>query len=91
MSTYLLAFIVSQFTHTETLERHTVYARPAKIKNGKGDFALEIGNKVLTSIENFLSSNYSLEKIDQAAILNGYFAGGAMENWGLVTYKCVAA
>lgn len=87
MSTYLLAFIVSQFDHTETLERNTVYARPHEIDEGKGQYALEIGEKVLKGIEEFLSVDYSLEKMDQAAIPNNYFAAGAMENWGLVTYR----
>lgn len=87
MSTYLLAFIVSKFDHTEALERHTVYARPAEISQGKGEYALETGDKVLKAIEDFLSVEYSLEKMDQAAIPNDYFAAGAMENWGLVTYR----
>lgn len=87
MSTYLLAFIVSQFDHTETLERNTVYARPQEIAEGKGQYALETGDKVLKAIEEFLSVNYTLEKMDQAAIPNNYFAAGAMENWGLVTYR----
>lgn len=87
MSTYLLAFIVSQFNHTEALERQTVYARPQEIAEGKGQYALETGEKVLKGIEEFLSVNYSLEKMDQAAIPNNYFAAGAMENWGLVTYR----
>lgn len=89
MSTYLLAFIVSKFDHTQTLERHTVYARPEEIKQGKGEYALETGDKVLKGIEDFLSVDYSLEKMDQAAIPNNYFAAGAMENWGLVTYRYV--
>lgn len=85
MSTYLLAFIVSQFDHTETQERHTVYARPTEIS--KGAYALETGQKTLQAIESFLDVDYSLEKMDQAAIPNNYFAAGAMENWGLVTYR----
>lgn len=89
MSTYLIAFIVSTLDHTEKLERNTVYARPEEIKQGNGQYALEIGEEVLKSIEEFLSVNYSLNKMDQAAIPNDYFASGAMENWGLVTYRFV--
>lgn len=87
MSTYLLAFIVSQFNHTETIERNTVYARPEEISAGKAAYAVETGEKTLKAIEEFLSVDYSLEKMDQAAIPNNYFAAGAMENWGLVTYR----
>lgn len=87
MSTYLLAFIVSQFDHTQTLERHTVYARPQEIAQGTAQFALETGEKALKAMEDFVNVKYSLEKMDQAAIPNNYFAAGAMENWGLVTYR----
>lgn len=86
MSTYLLAFIVSEFSSVQ-LETYGVYAKSQEIDAGKAQYALETGKKVLQGIAGFVGVPYSLEKMDQAAIPDDYFAAGAMENWGLVTYR----
>lgn len=87
MSTYLLAFIVSNFSSTEVNGIHQVYARPQEIEAGKADYALDAAGKLLSTIEDFVDVEYALEKMDQAAIPDDYFYFGAMENWGLVTYR----
>lgn len=86
MSTYLIAFIVSNFSNV-TKGNQAVYARDEYIAEGRGDYALDVGIATITALEDFLNIEYALEKLDQAAIPDAYFYFGAMENWGLVTYK----
>lgn len=87
MSSYLLAFIVSEFSSTDQLGIHRVFARPQEINAGKGQYALETGQAALNVIADYVRIPYALEKIDQAAIPDDYFHFGAMENWGLITYR----
>jgi aminopeptidase N len=51
----------------------------------QGEFALECGVRALTFFSRFFSLPYPLSKYDMVAIPD--FAAGAMENWGLVTYR----
>lgn len=86
MSTYLIAFIVSDF-HNVSKENQAVYARDEYITEGRGDYALDVGIATIDALEDFIGINYALEKLYQAAIPDAYFYFGAMENWGLATYK----
>ncbi|XP_074597724.1 puromycin-sensitive aminopeptidase-like isoform X2 [Brevipalpus obovatus] len=87
MSTYLVAFVVGEYEYIETkTERGTsvkVYTQIGKKDQGK--FALETASKCLTLFEKYFNIPYPLEKLDHIAIPD--FASGAMENWGLVTYR----
>lgn len=49
------------------------------------DFANEIGPKCLNFYDEFFKIDYPLPKMDMIAIPD--FNAGAMENWGLVTYR----
>lgn len=84
MSTYLLAFIVSDFTYIEGY-RQRVYSRPQYIANGDAAFALDVGIDTLEALETYTRVNYTFSKIYQVSIPQ--FSAGAMENWGLVTYR----
>lgn len=86
MSTYLAAFVVSDFDYAEK-GNQKVYARPQAIKEGLGDYALQAGIDVLEFLAEYLHYPYTASKMDQIAFPDDYFAAGAMENWGLVTYK----
>ncbi|NWI49055.1 AMPN Aminopeptidase, partial [Calyptomena viridis] len=88
MSTYLLAFIVSQFdcvqnTSGDPLIR--IWGRPKAIKEGQGAYALNVTGPILNFFEQHYSTPYPLPKSDQVALPD--FNAGAMENWGLVTYR----
>ncbi|KAI5105610.1 aminopeptidase N [Silurus meridionalis] len=88
MSTYLLAFIVSDFEAIKTMEGDVmirIFARKEAIDAGHGDYALNITGKILKFFERYYNSTYPLSKSDQVALPD--FNAGAMENWGLITYR----
>ncbi|GJQ73763.1 hypothetical protein Trydic_g18704 [Trypoxylus dichotomus] len=86
MPTYLVAFIVSEMDFTEEGNQR-VYAAPAHIADGRGEYGLTMGIEILDVMANFTNISYVLPKMYQAAIPDNWFAAGAMENWGLVTYR----
>uniref|UniRef100_A0A3P8SB73 Aminopeptidase n=1 Tax=Amphiprion percula TaxID=161767 RepID=A0A3P8SB73_AMPPE len=89
MSTYLLAFVVCDFTYigsepgADVLIR--IWARRKAIEEGQGDYALNKTGPILSFFENYYNSSYPLSKSDQIALPD--FSAGAMENWGLITYR----
>ncbi|KAI4726645.1 hypothetical protein E4T49_05509 [Aureobasidium sp. EXF-10728] len=89
MSTYLLAFIVGELNMIETDAFRLpvrVFATPDKdIEHGR--FSLELAAKTLEFYETKFNSKFPLPKMDMVAIPD--FSAGAMENWGLVTYRVV--
>uniref|UniRef100_A0A674C3U1 Aminopeptidase n=1 Tax=Salmo trutta TaxID=8032 RepID=A0A674C3U1_SALTR len=90
MSTYLLAFIVSDFAHiTGSIENNNVlvriWARRKAIAEGHGYYALNVTGPMLQFYEGYYNASYPLSKSDQIALPD--FSAGAMENWGLITYR----
>ncbi|NXB65721.1 AMPN Aminopeptidase, partial [Struthidea cinerea] len=88
MSTYLLAFIVSQFTYVKSDSEKTlirIWGRPKAITEGQGDYALNVTGRILSFFEAHYNTAYPLPKSDQVGLPD--FNAGAMENWGLVTYR----
>ncbi|XP_048758250.1 puromycin-sensitive aminopeptidase-like isoform X2 [Ostrea edulis] len=87
MSTYLLAFVVGEYDYVEAKDADGVMVRvytPVG-KKEQGQFALEVAVKTLPFYKDYFKIAYPLPKIDLIAIAD--FAAGAMENWGLVTYR----
>lgn len=87
-SSYLIAFVVSDFEYTSNAGRpdvlpHRVYAKPSEVNNTL--LALKDGERILSAISDYVNINYTYPKMDQIAIPD--FDAGAMENWGLVTYR----
>jgi len=87
MSTYLLAFVVGEFDLVEGNTPEGVHVRvfTPPGKKEQGSFALEVCIKSLSFFSQYFGIPYPLKKMDCIAIPD--FAAGAMENWGLVTYR----
>ena len=88
MSTYLLAWVIGKF-HGKTIKNAhgveiTTYATLVQDINAV-DFANEIAAKSLEFYDDNFGVSYPLKKLDQVALPD--FEAGAMENWGLVTYR----
>uniref|UniRef100_A0A8D2E287 Aminopeptidase n=1 Tax=Sciurus vulgaris TaxID=55149 RepID=A0A8D2E287_SCIVU len=87
MSTYLVCFAVHQFTSITKMSKSgkplTVYVQPEQ--KHTADYAANITKVVFDYFEEYFAINYSLPKLDKIAIPD--FGTGAMENWGLVTYR----
>ncbi|XP_068954709.1 aminopeptidase N isoform X1 [Petaurus breviceps papuanus] len=88
MSTYLLAYIVCQFEAQESSQENVqirIWARPNAIQSGHGQYALNVTGPILDFFADHYNTSYPLPKSDQIALPD--FNAGAMENWGLVTYR----
>lgn len=87
MSTYLLAFVVGELKYVERKSETGVvvrtWATPENVQHT--DFTLDVAVKCIDFYNDFFGIPYPLEKCDNVAIPD--FAAGAMENWGLVTYR----
>ncbi|XP_050562660.1 aminopeptidase N isoform X2 [Spodoptera frugiperda] len=82
MSTYLVAFTVTDFKNM-TNNKFSVWARSEAVQSAA--FALEIGPKILKYLEEYYKIKFPLPKIDMIALPD--FKNGAMENWGLLTFR----
>ena len=90
MSTYLVAFVVSDYTCTqgEPIDgtQTEVCSRP-ETENMRGT-ALAAAPQILRIMEGYTGVSYTsshIGKLTQISIPD--YAAGAMENWGLVTYR----
>lgn len=87
MSTYLLAFVQGNIRHKELKTKNGTLVRAFATPNNIDfvDFSLDVAVKCLEFYEDYFDIPYPLEKSDMIALPD--FASGAMENWGLVTYR----
>ena len=88
MSTYLLAWVIGKFHGKSVTNKHGVKITTYAALNQDieaVDFANEIAAKSLEFYDDNFGVPYPLEKLDQVALPD--FEAGAMENWGLVTYR----
>ncbi|XP_011870128.1 PREDICTED: aminopeptidase N-like [Vollenhovia emeryi] len=84
MSTYLVAFIVFDFDAWKSQDGNfSVWARHDAINQSR--YSLNIGPKVLKFYEDYFKIKFPLPKMDMVALPD--FSAGAMENWGLITYR----
>ena len=88
MPTYLVAFafgdLQSKTTRTKSGVEVGVFATKAH-KANELDFALDIAKRSIEFYEDFYQTPYPLPHSWQLALPD--FSAGAMENWGLVTYR----
>ncbi|XP_061552400.1 glutamyl aminopeptidase [Phycodurus eques] len=87
MSTYLVCFAVHQFDHVERLSARgiplRIYTQPSQIETAT--YAANTTKIIFDYFEEYFNMNYSIPKLDKIAIPD--FGTGAMENWGLITYR----
>ena len=88
MSTYLAAFVAGDLQRATTaaksgVEVH-VYATPAQ-SAGSLNWALQHAAQTIDFFDEYFGVPYPLPKSDHVALPD--FSSGAMENWGLVTYR----
>ena len=88
MSSYLLAFVVGELhkktAHTTSGVEVNVWATPAQSEETL-DFALDIATHSIDFYDEYFGVLYPLPKSDHVALPD--FSSGAMENWGLITYR----
>ena len=98
MSTYLLAIVISDYDFSEsgvspgTGTSVTVAGPKHRIDQGLGEYGKNISMAIIDGYSEYYGYDYADSftgsggaKSDQFGISD--FAAGAMENWGLVTYK----
>lgn len=87
MSTYLVAWVIGELDFVEATNRDGVQVRvyAAKGHAEQGRFGLDVGCRTLAFFNDYFGIAYPLPKMDMVAIPD--FSAGAMENWGLVTYR----
>ncbi len=91
MSTYLLAFAVGEIHAVEAKTKQgTIVKTWSTVAQPKSslEFANDQAVKVLEYFTDYFDTPFPLKKIDQIALPD--FESGAMENWGLVTYREIA-
>ena len=88
MSTYLVALVMGEMRSktAKTTEGTdvSIWATPAH-SSASLDFALDHAVKTIEYFNQYFGSPYPLPKSDHVAVPD--FSSGAMENWGLITYR----
>jgi aminopeptidase N len=91
MSSYLLAFVVGELHCVEAKNKSGIemrtwasVAQPKKFLKYANDEAV----RIIDFFEDYFKTPFPLKKCDQVALPD--FESGAMENWGLITYREVA-
>jgi aminopeptidase N len=91
MSSYLLAWVYGDLIKKSATTKSGVevniwatIAQPAMSL----DFALDIATRTIDFFDDYFGTPYPLPKCDHVALPD--FSSGAMENWGLITYREVA-
>ncbi|KAK4308314.1 hypothetical protein Pmani_019995 [Petrolisthes manimaculis] len=87
MVTYLVCFIVCDFTYKETIMSSgmpfRVYAPSGRIDNT--DYSLSVASSILQMYEVMFDLAFPLPKCDMAAIPD--YSSGATEHWGIITFR----
>ncbi|KAH0558894.1 hypothetical protein GP486_004479, partial [Trichoglossum hirsutum] len=95
MSTYLLAWAFGDFDYVEdfTSRKYNGKNLPVRVYTTKGlkeqgRFALKNAAQIVDYFSEIFRIDYPLPKVDLLAVHE--FSHGAMENWGLITYRTTA-
>jgi len=85
MSSYLNVFVAGEFDLIESRSGPTqIRVIATKGKAELGRYALEATAQIVQYYNDYFGVPYPLPKLDQIALPGGF--GGAMENWGGITY-----
>ena len=85
MSSYLNVFVAGELDLIESRSGPTqIRVVATKGKAELGRYALEVTAQILRYYNDYFGVPYPLPKLDQIALPGGF--GGAMENWGGITY-----
>ena len=85
MSSYLNVFVAGELESIESQSGPTrIRVIATKGKAEMGRYALEATAQILQYYNDYFGVAYPLPKLDQIALPGGF--GGAMENWGGITY-----
>jgi aminopeptidase N len=87
MSSYLVAIVVGDLAKLSGKTARGIEVNVFAIPDSASQlpFSLDVAIKSIDWYENYFGIDYPLPKLDMVAIPD--FASGAMENWGLVTYR----
>lgn len=91
MQTYLVAFLVSDYASERQVVNApkqlavSTIARPTAAH--QLTYSVDASVRFLRELEKYFDYSYAMSKIDNVAVVDSDFAAGAMENWGLVTYR----
>ncbi|KAL2759772.1 hypothetical protein ACRALDRAFT_2095279 [Sodiomyces alcalophilus JCM 7366] len=95
MSTYLLAWAIGDFEYIEDFTERKYDGKPIPVRvyttrglKEQGRWALWHAPKIIDYFSDVFGIDYPLPKADLLAVHE--FTAGAMENWGLVTYRTTA-
>nr|CAD7396262.1 unnamed protein product [Timema cristinae] len=83
LSTYLMAFIVSDFTNLTSDNYLSLWQRQEAIS--QAEYSASVSLPLLRSLEDFTNLHFFLPKMDEVAVPD--YQSGATEQWGLVTYR----
>lgn len=90
MATYLVAMVVGDIGSktSKAFPDFSVYTYNTDENLAKTDYALDVGPRIRDFYANkYFNISYPLPKLDMISIPD--FSMGAMENWGLITYRDV--
>ncbi|KAL8682743.1 MAG: hypothetical protein Q9186_001254 [Xanthomendoza sp. 1 TL-2023] len=95
MSTYLLAWAFGDLEYVEDFTRRKYSGKPIPVRiyttrglKEQARFGLKNAHQVVDYFSEIFKIDYPLPKMDMLAVHE--FSHGAMENWGLVTYRTTA-
>lgn len=91
MSSYLVAWVVGDLQKKTTTTKGgvevSIWSTKAHAQDSL-DFALDIATRTIDFFDDYFGVPYPLPKSDHVALPD--FSAGAMENWGLITYREIA-
>ncbi|XP_053673939.1 puromycin-sensitive aminopeptidase-like [Anopheles nili] len=90
MQSYLVAWLVSDFVYEREVLSQPQLAVATWSKPSSAhllSYSVDASVRFIRAMEEYFGELYTMSKIDNVAIKDSDYSAGAMENWGLVTYR----